>query len=90
MSNENEFSQTEGYFKAIRESVPRSSACSTVFVVVQEMDCDHGGGASSAGVYSSEEKAEAAIAKLEADRDAKVIRYKYRTSWFVQKHELDQ
>jgi hypothetical protein len=54
------------------------------------MDCDHGGGASTAGVYSSEEKADAAIAKLEAERDANPRLYKYRTSWFVQEHELDQ
>lgn len=64
--------------------------CSTVFVVVEDMECDHGGGASTHGVYSSQEKADAAIAELEAERDANPRLYKYRTSWFVQEHELDQ
>ena len=68
----------------------RACGCSAVFVVVQDMDCDHGGGASTEGVYSSQEKADAAIAKLQAERDANPRLYKYRTSWFVQEHELDR
>lgn len=67
-----------------------ASPCSTVFVVVQDMDCDNGGGASTFGVYSSQGKAEAAIAKLEAERDANPRLYKYRTNWFIQEHELDK
>ena len=65
-------------------------AGSTVFVVVEDMETDHGGGASACGVYSTEAKANAEIARLESKRSANPRLYKYRTSWFVQEHELDQ
>lgn len=62
----------------------------TVFVLVQEMDADYGGGASTEGVYSSEEKALQRQKELENERDASPRRYKYPTIWFVEEHELDQ
>lgn len=60
-----------------------------VFVIVQDMYCDHGGGASTKGVYSTKEKAQAVIRNLETERDANPRLYKYEVSWFIEEHEID-
>lgn len=61
-----------------------------VFIVVQEMQCDNGGGASIIGAYSSEEKANNVIEELETERDTNPTRYKYPTSWFISEHVIDE
>lgn len=64
--------------------------CCPVFVVVQEMDCDHGGGADVVAAYDSNEKADARIKTLEYERDENDRRYKYSTSWFVVELEMNK
>ena len=60
-----------------------------VFIVVEEMEPDYGGGAYTQGAFSSVEKAEAKIAELERERDSGQRSYKYRTTWFCVEAVLD-
>lgn len=61
-----------------------------VFVVVQEMDCDRGGGADVIAAYDEEDKASARVEELEAERDANPRLYKYPTTWFVVELEMNK
>jgi len=77
---------------AKREEVDASAAPSgsTVFVVVQEMDCDRSGGADVVAVYDTEAKANARIQTLETERDENERRYKYPVSWFAVELEINK
>lgn len=59
-----------------------------VFVIIQEMDCDRGGGASVVAVYDDEDKANEHVAELR--QNPTDIRYKYPTSWWVDEYVLNQ
>ena len=77
--------------KAAKSIDPQASTTDyPVFVVVQEMDCDRGGGSDVVAAYDSEAKAEERIKALETDRDENNRRYKYPTSWFVVELELNK
>lgn len=61
-----------------------------LFVIVQEMDCDRGGGADVVAAYDDESRADARVEELETERDRKPRLYKYPTSWRVVELELNK
>ena len=62
----------------------------TVFVVIQEMECDNGGGAGAVAAYDDEDRAIKRVAKLEKDRDDGRQSYKYPTRWFVASLKINE
>lgn len=65
-------------------------APTNIFVVVEEMDCDRGGGADVIAAYDDADKADAKIAELEAERDSNPRLYKHPTGWFVVELEMNK